>query len=134
MPKKKNSDSKNDKYFFFLNPYEEHAFTKCPKCDNKTSIKKFVLVIFIKSKIPLLLGMKCKFCPKCELIIVKKPRLETLLCCSMEEMKRTDLIGSNYDVIGTIDKKYAANNDLQKMSFFKGNWDFEIKPAHWAKN
>lgn len=130
----KNADSKKDKYFFFLNPDDYQGFTRCPQCNNKTSIRKFVLVIVIKPQNPLTLGKKCKFCPKCELIIAKKSEIETLLCYSMEEVNRPDLIGSDYDVIGTIDKKYAIKKDLSKMSFFKEIWNFETEPAHWVKD
>ena len=52
----------------------------------------------------------------------------------MEEVNRPDLIGSDYDVIGTIDKKYAIKKDLSKMSFFKEIWNFETEPAHWVKD
>ncbi|MDA7705276.1 hypothetical protein N8772_02225 [Rickettsiales bacterium] len=130
----KDPDSKKDKYFFFLNPDDYQGFTRCPQCNNKTSIRKFVLVIVIKPQNPLTLGKKCKFCPKCELIIAKKSEIETLLCYSMEEVNRPDLIGSDYDVIGTIDKKYAIKKDLSKMSFFKEIWNFETEPAHWVKD
>jgi len=37
-----------EKYNFFLNPYTDAAFTKCPKCDGKTKVKKFPLLIFIE--------------------------------------------------------------------------------------
>lgn len=33
---------------FFLNPYDDFAFTKCPKCDQKTAVRKFPLVIHIE--------------------------------------------------------------------------------------
>jgi Zn-finger nucleic acid-binding protein len=130
----KNLDSKKDKYFFFLNTRDDQGFTRCPECNNKTGIKKIVLVIVIKAQNPLMLGKKCKFCPKCELIIVKKSEIENLLCHSMEEVNRPDLIGADYDVIGTIDKKYAIKKDLSEMSFFNDIWDFKIEPAHWVKD
>ena len=37
-----------DGHRFFLNPYEDMAFTKCPKCEAKTKVRKFPLVIHIE--------------------------------------------------------------------------------------
>jgi hypothetical protein len=130
----KNLDSKKDKYFFFLNSRDDQGFTRCPECNNKTGIKKIVLVIVIKPENPLTLGKKCKFCPKCELVIAKKSEIEALLSYSMEEVNRPDLIGNDYDVIGTIDKKYAIKKDLSKMSYFNEIWDFEAEPVCWVKD
>ena len=32
----------------FLNPYEDMAFTKCPRCDGRTKQRKLPLVIYIE--------------------------------------------------------------------------------------
>ena len=38
---------KKTRHYFFLNPYEDCAFTKCPKCDQATKVRKFPLAIHI---------------------------------------------------------------------------------------
>jgi len=129
----KNSDPLDSKYFFFLNPYDDQAFTKCPKCEGKTALRKFILMIFIKPQIPLMLNKKCRFCAKCELIITKKSEIENLMAYSMEEANKADVIGNDYDIIGTVDKKSAMSKDLSGVLVFKNIWDFEVTPAHWAK-
>ena len=101
----KNLDSQDSKYFFFLNPYDDCAFSKCPKCNNKTSVRKFVLMIFIKPKIPLMLNKKCKFCAKCELVIARKSEVESFMSYSMEEASKPEVIGNHYDIVGTVDIK-----------------------------
>jgi hypothetical protein len=35
------------RHSFFLNPYEEYSFSRCPQCNAKTLIRKFPLVIHI---------------------------------------------------------------------------------------
>ena len=51
MSKRKSGKTVNKPYktrhYFFLNPYEDYAFTKCPKCDEKTKVRKFPLAIHI---------------------------------------------------------------------------------------
>jgi len=57
------------RYYFFLNPYGDAAFTKCPKCESSTKIRKSSLVIHIDPQQLLLLNKKCRYCVKCNLII-----------------------------------------------------------------
>jgi uncharacterized protein with PIN domain len=76
MPKNsstKSSDkNRKQQYRFFLNPYKDCAFTKCPRCDSKTRTRKFPLVIQIEPQQILLLNKQCKYCTSCDLIIIKK--------------------------------------------------------------
>lgn len=52
------------KYYFFLNPYSDAAFTRCPKCEGKTKVKKIPLTIVMeKNKAILNLNKTCKYCP-----------------------------------------------------------------------
>jgi|GEM_PF-7009059 hypothetical protein len=52
MPRSSSKASKKkkykEKYYFFPNPYEDCAFTKCPKCETKTKVRKFILLISIE--------------------------------------------------------------------------------------
>ena len=47
MTKTKHAElrDENTRHYFFLNPYEDAAFTRCPKCETKTMVRKFPLVI-----------------------------------------------------------------------------------------
>ena len=62
----------NTRHYFFLNPYEDAAFTRCPKCETKTLIRKFPLVVHIEPQQLFILNKKCRFCPRCDLIIARK--------------------------------------------------------------
>ncbi len=121
---------------FFFNTYSDCGFTKCPKCDTKTKVRKYPLVIGIDVK-PiqlLLLNKKCKYCPSCDLIIAKKQEIESLI----PQLSQTD-----YLVIGTMDRKdwvegvegnmgsLSPAEIMERMYLFKKEWDFEVIPAGW---
>lgn len=118
---------------FFFNTYSDCGFTKCPKCDSKTKIRKYPLVIGIdvEPKQVLLFNKKCKYCPSCDLIIAKKQELESLI----PQLSEVD-----YLVIGTLDRKdwvegnkgsISSSEIIERMYIFKKEWEFEIIPAGW---
>ncbi|MEM7575704.1 MAG: hypothetical protein AAF433_22565 [Bacteroidota bacterium] len=47
---KKAKEMQKSKYNFYLNPHDEYKWTKCPKCDNKTKVKKYCLMIYYEEK------------------------------------------------------------------------------------
>ena len=53
---------------------------------------------------PLVLGKTCRYCARCELIIVHQDELEGELTISMAKLA-PEAIGSDYLVLGTMDKK-----------------------------
>jgi len=75
MTKLDSIEPERRRHYFFLNPYEDAVFTKCPRCHNETKIRKFPLVIHIDPQQLLLLNKKCRYCDKCDLIIAKKSEL-----------------------------------------------------------
>jgi len=106
------SKSKNDRdwgikresrYFFFLNPYKDAGFTRCPKCENATKVRRFPLLIHIAPDHLVSFNKVCRFCPFCELIIVKRTELESYLS-AMGEKYFPPSIGNDYLVIGTLDR------------------------------
>ena len=126
---------------FFLNPYEEYAFTKCPKCDTKTRIRKFPLVIHIEPRQLFLLNKECKFCPECDLIIVRQSEIEGFMAAAMEE-RNPDIIGNDYLVFGTMDRKdwrlshigkIDQSETAERVFLFEDVWDFEVIPAGWYR-
>jgi hypothetical protein len=130
---------KEARHYFFLNPYEDMAFTRCPKCEEKTKIRKYCLVIHINPRFLLSLNKFCKYCPRCDLIIVKQTDLERLLTAICEEYA-PEIIGNEYFVFGTMDRKDWKNGQTGKMSPqeaikrshpFKDVWKFKISPVGW---
>ena len=127
------------RHFFFLNPYEDAAFTKCPKCQAKTKLRKFPLVIHIEPRQLLLLNMTCRYCPSCDLIIAKKSKLESLMVASFEHA-RPEIIGNDYLVIGVVNRENWRESQqgqlydheiIERVLAFKDVWDFELAHAGW---
>ncbi len=134
MPKTRKS-----RYYFFLNPYQDCAFARCPKCETKTKIRKYCLLIHIVPHHLLSLNKTCHYCPSCDLIIVKKEEIENLLC-AFNEQYGLDIIGNEYFIFGTIDRKDWRRVQQEKLDSthmikclypFKDMWYFEVEPGGW---
>jgi len=130
---------KKRRHYFFLNPYQDCAFTKCPQCDAKTKVRKFPLVIHIEPQQMFILNKQCKYCVNCDLIITKQSEVEPLLTTGFVEIN-PDIIGNDYLVMGTLDKKDWRKGDkkeidsseaFKRMYVFNDHLDFEIVPAGW---
>jgi hypothetical protein len=142
---KKKSKSKQfghlpPQYSFFLNPYTDCRFTRCPKCDGKTKLRKKPLLIFIHPAQPVSLNKTCRYCPYCDLLIAHKDELDGLLQ-AMCRQYYPDLVGNDYLVVGTLERKtwregyqQASLDDLFKtLHDFKHHLDFEPVHYGWVK-
>lgn len=127
------------KYYFFLNPYEDCAFTKCPKCDHKTKLRKFPLVIHIEPQQLFFLNKKCKYCTTCDLIIAKKSEVESLMSCKCEEVKPS-IVGNEYFVFGTLSRSDWQQHSktptdsgiaIDQVYVFKDVLNFEMVRGGW---
>jgi len=129
----------NKKYYFFLNPYTDSSFTRCPKCDNKTKVKKLPLAILLeKKKIIFMLNKTCKFCPYCELLIAKKHELELII---MQFLGVEHITEKDFTVMGTqeksvyregVGKGLIKENPLEGVSIFKNVFDFKVQQGYWS--
>ena len=138
MPAKKAKIlTREEQHYFFLNPYSDMAFTRCPKCSALTKIRKFCLVIHIEPRNLFTLNKTCRYCPNCDLIIVKKEELEKQIH-AMCEYAAPEIIGNDYFVFGTMGRKDWKRGQREEMSPqeglsctypFKDVWIFEISFA-----
>ena len=134
-----NKITQNEKYYFFLNPYTDSSFTRCPKCDNKTKVKKLPLAILLeKKKIIFMLNKTCKFCPYCELLIAKKHELELII---MQFLGVEHITEKDFTVMGTqeksvyregVGKGLIKENPLEGVSIFKNVFDFKVQQGYWS--
>jgi hypothetical protein len=126
---------------FFLNPYHDARFTRCPKCDRPTKLRKKPLLILFKPPQPVSLNKTCRCCSNCDLLIVHKDDLDELLeriCLQLFP----ELAGHDYLVVGTMDRK-TWREGLQISSFeellnmvhdFKQHLEFEPARYVWVKD
>jgi hypothetical protein len=131
------------RYSFILNQYETERLSKCPKCRKLTHPRKFALFIHIVDWAPVILGKTCKYCSKCELIMAHQNELESELACIFE---RTALrvIGNDYLVIGTVEKKIWQQNlakntgtfgeTLEYLADFKKYLTLHVEPGGWYRS
>ena len=126
---------------FFLNPHSNARFTRCPKCDAATKLRKKPLLIFINLVQPVSLNKTCRCCPSCDLLIAHKNELDPLLE-AMCMQHYPHLVGQDYLVVGTVERKTWREGHHKAASIedvFKNLHDFkrhlEFEPARyvWVK-
>jgi hypothetical protein len=122
---------------FFLNPYQDARFTRCPKCDRPTKLRKKLLLISIEKTQPVSLNKTCRYCPTCDILIAHKDELDALmetLCWQ----QLPHLTGNDYFVLGTLERN-AMTKGQQSISsmddLLKALHDFkqyvEYEPARY---
>lgn len=92
-------------YNFFLNPYADARFTRCPQCEGKTGQKKVPLAIHVDPHYPINLNYTCRYCVKCDLLIAHQDEIENHLARLFMKVA-PDAIGHNFFVMGTTEKAY----------------------------
>jgi len=104
------------KYNFSMNPYPEFRFSKCPDCHNKTGQRKLPLAIHIDPKNLIVLNYTCRYCHQCDTLIAHKHEIEHHLTEIFQNINK-EIIGNNYFIIGTVEKKTFRDNVNNPKSF-----------------
>lgn len=127
------------RYSLILNTYRYERVSKCPLCKRPTHNRKFALLVEVEELGPVALGKTCRYCTPCELIIVHQHELEAELAHGFQNI-RPEVIGNDYLLIGTIDKKVwkagleggAPPPNLQEhATVFKKSYNYTVEPAGW---
>ncbi len=128
------------RFYFFLNPYADMAFTRCPKCEGKTKQRKLPLAIHIRPRTFCVLNKTCRFCPACELVIARQSEMEALLV-SMFEDECSKIEQGDYVVVGTLDRadwragreeEWSPSEAIDRVWVFKDHWQFEVQGG-WGR-
>ena len=138
--KPKNIGKLKPRYSLILNQYADFRASKCIKCDKQTFLRKFALLIHIDDSGLIALGKTCRYCAKCELIVVHRNELEAELADKFQVLK-PEIIGNDYFILGTVNKKFWQNEMREQSASFeelikntadiKKYLDFEYQPAGW---
>lgn len=108
MNRKKETQQKlgklDSKYNFLLNPYPEIRLSRCSNCEGKTGQRKLPLIVHVDPENLVLLNYTCRYCSNCDMLIGHKHEIEHHLT-SMFIKIDSDIIGNEYLVFGTVDKK-----------------------------
>ncbi len=103
------------RYRFFLNPYQDMRFTRCPQCGNKTRQRKLPLVIHVDPMLLLSLNKTCRYCPHCDLLIAHQDDVEHLLAEIFTE-QMPEVVGNDYLVLGTQDRAVWKRGAQQQLT------------------
>ncbi len=123
------------RYDFFLNPYQDYRFTRCPKCQEMMRQRKLPLVIHVHPQNLMVLNKTCRYCPTCDLLIAQQDEVEGQLAHYFAQHNPA-VIGNEYLVLGTVDraswKQGMANVPgqsaiLDQLHDFKKYLTFELR-------
>ncbi len=121
------------RYKFFLNPYSDARFTRCPQCEGKTVQKKVPLMIHVEPEYTINLNYTCRYCPKCDILIAHRDEIEGHLYRLFSE-RAPQVIGNDYLAMGTTERAYwkegftkphMPSEMLANLHGFKEYLDFE---------
>lgn len=90
------------RYSFVLNPDLRAKFTKCPRCNVPTRLRKLPLLIHVEHPAGArlaILGKTCRLCVECEMLIAHKADISQLLVASGLAAEDGT---SSYVVLGTV--------------------------------
>ena len=142
MKKVSGNSMQQPRHYFWLNPYREMAFTRCPKCEGKTKIRKKRLVIDVLNKTLLLANVTIKYCPECDLITINKDKIENILS-QLTFFDERSIRPDDYFIFGTIERtdynKYLnqgsySSDCIKLVNPFIDKLLFKIRPAGWYKD
>lgn len=138
-PKKFKINEQTRQHTFFLNPYQDDRFTRCPQCGAPTKARKKVFVIHIEPQQLLNLNMTGRYCPACDLIILHKDVVESLMAAAFAQINPS-VIGNEYLIMGTLERKvwlaiqeqpYDYSLVFDNLHVFKSVVSFEPRYAGW---
>ena len=126
------------RYSFFLNPHRDEAFTRCPRCNANTRVRKMPLVIHVDSVGLVLLRKTCRLCVVCEMLIAHEAEMGDLI-----DGLRSHRAGTReYVVLGTLDARtwrrgfsgsVTIDEVADTMAAFKAYMRVDITPRHWSR-
>ncbi len=139
MPKVK-IGSLPPRYSLLLNSHKNVRLSKCPKCQKLTHVRKFALFVHIDDWGPMVLGKTCRYCSRCEVVMVSRKELAAELARGLS-LVVPETIGKDYLVLGTIEIKIWREGlgspgkpiaeMLKHVADFKHQYDLEYKPGGW---
>src|SRR5712691_1138486 len=101
------------RYSFVLNSYRDAGFTRCPKCETKTRLRKLPLVIHVEQVGLVFLGKTCRLCVSCEVLIAHQAEIEQLLSASLGRA----VDSQKFMVLGTLDRRVWRRGLAHSLSF-----------------
>lgn len=128
------------RYSFVLNPHTNVRFTKCPRCEAPTRVRKLALVVHVEhidGPRLAILGKTCRLCVVCEMIVVQEADVDRLAAASGLAAKGRK---PAYLVLGTVAPQMYRRGlaggvslaDVREhMADFKAYMKIDVTPRGW---
>ena len=126
------------RYSFLLNPHGNERFTRCPRCEAKTRLRKIPLVVHVDSFGLVLLRKTCRLCIVCEVLIAHEAEMNHVIGgLAPHSGARVE-----YLVLGTLGSRtwregLCGRVTIQEvkddMADFKAYVQVSITPRHWSR-
>lgn len=103
-------------------------------------VRKVPLFIHVQLHYPTTINKHCRYCPKCDILIVHQDELEHMLALTYEK-RQPEIIGNEYFVLGTLEPSSLRKRDkeailidnmLDYVHDFKERLEVKYTPAHWG--
>ena len=102
-------------YRFYLNPYQDLRWTRCPQCESKMHQRKLPLVIHVDPICLLSLNKTCRYCPHCDLLIAHQDDVEDFLAAFFTTYN-PEIVGNDYLVVGTLERAMWKRGTQQPLT------------------
>ncbi len=125
------------RYSFVLNPHADLRFTRCPKCEGHTRIRKLPLVIHVDDAGLLVVGKTCRLCVACEILIAHEADVGRLIAALTLGAEKGQ---PEYLVLGTVEPhvwrrglhgSVSIDEVIEYMADFKTYLQVDFTPGGW---
>jgi hypothetical protein len=130
------------RYAFVLNRYVREKFTRCPRCQGHTRLRKLPLLIHVERPDGprlTILGKTCRLCPACEVLVAHEAEISTILVA-------TGIVAEGatpeYVVLGTVDRRVWRAGMSHGVTLeavrgatadFKQYMSVRVEPRQWVR-
>ena len=104
-----------ERYTVFLNPYPDHRFTRCPRCDKETHERNRVLVLQLGPRMVVPIMATCRYCASCDLLIPHQDELAATLR-QMLPPEEQESVEESMTIIGTLDRGRLRRGGFEEMT------------------
>lgn len=127
------------RYSFLLNSYPRERFTRCPRCEAKTRVRKIPLVIHVDSVGLVTLRKTCRLCVVCEMLIAHQAKIE----CLLDDLRLERTEKNNYLVLGTVESRtwrrgvsvgVTLDELIEHMADFRNYMRIDYTPGGWYRS
>lgn len=127
------------RYSFVLNPHPRERFTRCPRCEAKTRVRKIPLVIHIEPIGLVMLPKTCRLCVVCEMLVAHQDEIERLI----DALRQGKSEKREFLVLGTLgtktwrrglSDKVTVQELIDHMADFKDYMRIDYTPGGWYRS